>query len=297
MSTLPPFVPVPVEDGSYEPPPHAVIEGEAPPRIPHLGHALLLFAIAFIVFILAQGVLLLTTGAYRDPTRLIAIAHNPKYLLAVQAALYLVTLGVAWLVFPMLWQRTFPEGIQWNLPRARTLAWKLIPLGLALSFLVQALTSLITMPKSMPMDDFFRTRTDVWLITAFGTLLAPAVEEIFFRGFLFPAFAIAYDWLSLPRTPEAILEWRSTTTLSTASFFFSGFLTSVFFAGLHAAQLAHTWAAVAVLLAVSFLFTFIRVRTQSVACSALLHASYNFSVFLTAFIASGGYRHLDKLTR
>ncbi len=297
MSTLPPFVPVPVEDGSYDPPPHKIVEGEAPPRIPHLGHALLLTAIGIIVLVLAQGLLLAALGGFRDPARFAAAAHNPKVLLAIQAALYLITLAAAWLIFPRLWQRGFAEGIQWNAPRARTLAWKLIPLGLALSWIVQALSSLITMPKSMPMDDFFRNRTDVWLITAFGTLLAPAVEEIFFRGFLFPAFAIAYDWLSLPRTPEAILEWRSTTTLTTASFFFSGFLTSVFFAGLHAAQLAHTWAAVAILLGVSFVFTFIRVRTQSVACSALLHASYNFSVFLTAFVASGAFRHLEKLTR
>ncbi len=297
MSTLPPFVPVPVEDGSYEPPPHAVVEGEAPPRIPHLGHALLLTGIGIIVLILSQAVLLAAIGGFRDPARFAAAAHNPKILLAIQAALYLITLAIAWLVFPRLWQRGFAEGIQWNVPRARALAWKLIPLGLALSWIVQALSSLITMPKSMPMDDFFRTRTDVWLITVFGTLLAPAVEEIFFRGFLFPAFAIAYDWLSLSRTPEAILQWRSTTTLTPASLIFSGFLTSVFFAGLHAAQLAQTWSAVAILLCVSFIFTFVRARTQSVACSALLHASYNFSVFATAFVVSDGFRHLDKLTR
>lgn len=297
MSTLPPFVPVPVEDGSYEQPPHKLVEGEAPPRIPHLGHALLLFGIAAIVFVLAQGLLIVATGAYRDPHLLSTVAHNPKYILGIQAVLYLATLSVAWLVFPILWQRTFLDGIQWNAPKARELALKLIPLGIALSWFVQVVTSLITMPKQMPMDDFFRTRTDVWLITIFGTLLAPAVEEIFFRGFLFPAFAIAYDWLSLQRTPEAIRHWRSTTTLSTPSFFFSGILSSIFFAGLHAAQLAHTWAAVAVLLCVSCAFTWVRVRTQSVACSALVHASYNFTVFLTAFIASGGYRHLERLTR
>jgi len=39
------------------------------------------------------------------------------------------------------------------------------------------------------------------LITLFGTLVAPMFEEIAFRGFLLPAFAIAYDWLSL-RAPR-----------------------------------------------------------------------------------------------
>ena len=295
MSSLPPLVPV--EQGNYETPSPAPVEGEAPPRIPHIGHALLLTLIAFVAFVLAQGALLIVTGAYRDPAVLKSVSHNPKDLLAVQAGIYIATLLVAWLIFPLLWQRPFAEGIQWNTPRARTLALRLIPAGFVLSWIVQVVTGFITMPKSIPLDDFFRTRTDVWLVTAFGTLLAPAVEEIFFRGFLFPAFAIAYDWLSLPRTPEAVLLWRSTTTLSTTSFVFSGFVTSVFFAWLHAAQLGHTWAAVAVLLCVSFLFTWVRWRTQSVACSALLHATYNFAVFVSAFIASGGYRHLDKLTR
>jgi membrane protease YdiL (CAAX protease family) len=297
MSTLPPLVPVPVEDGSYETPPHPPVEGEAPPRIPNLAHALLLFSIAFVLLVLAQGLLLVVTGAWHDPRLFGAVARNPKYVLTVQAVVYLGTILIAWLVFPMLWQRPFPEGIQWNAPKARDLAWKLIAAGIALSFTVQTITSFITMPKSMPMDDFFRTRSDVWLITIFGTFLAPAVEEIFFRGFLFPAFAIAYDWLSLPRTPEAILNWRSTTTLTIPSFFFSGLLTSIFFAGLHAPQLGHTWTAVAVLLCVSFVFTWVRVRTQSVACSTLLHASYNFSVFLAAFIVTGGFRHLEKMTR
>ena len=295
MSSLPPLVPV--EQATYEPPSPVPVEGEAPPRIPHLGHALLLFLIAFVALVLSQGLLLVITGAYHSADTMSAVIRNPKCILAVQAALYVATLLAAWIIFPMLWQRTFADGIQWNAPKAKKLAWKLIPLGLALSWTVQAVTSLITMPKSMPMDDFFKTRTDVWLITAFGTLLAPVVEEIFFRGFLFPAFAIAYDWLSLARTPEAIILWRSTTTLTIPAYLFSGFLTSVFFALLHAAQLAHTWAAVAVLLCVSFLFTWVRWRTQSVACSALLHASYNFCVFLTAFVVTGGYQHLDRMTR
>ena len=297
MSTLPPLVPVPVEDGSYETPPHPPVEGEAPARIPNLAHAVLLFGTAFSLLMLSQAALFTMTGAWQDPHTMLAVSRTPKYVLAVQAVVYFGTLLIASIVFPRLWQRPFAEGMQWNAPKAKALAWQLIPAGVAVSFTVQALSSLISMPKSMPMDDFFKTRSDVWLITCFGTLLAPAVEEICFRGFLFPALAIAYDWLSLSRTPEAVLHWRSTTTLTTASFLFSGLLTSICFALLHAAQLAHTWAAVGLLLCVSFVFTWVRVRTQSVACSSLMHASYNFSVFLSAFVVTSGFRHLEKMTR
>ena len=43
--------------------------------------------------------------------------------------------------------------------------------------------------------------------------------------------------------------------------------------------------------------TVVRVRTRSVACSTLVHASYNLSVFVTLFFATGGYRHLEKMTQ
>jgi len=122
-------------------------------------------------------------------------------------------------------------------------------------------------------------------------------EEIAFRGFLFPAFAIAYDWLSLPRTPAAREHWHTTTGLTKASIVFSAILSSVFFALLHAEQLAHAWTALFVLFCVSLVLTLVRIRTQSVASSTLVHASYNASVFLTMFIATGGYRHLERLTR
>ena len=74
---------------------------------------------------------------------------------------------------------------------------------------------------------------DAWLITLFGTLVAPVFEEVCFRGFLLPAFAIAYDWLSLPRTAEARSRWQTTATLTPASLVFSAVLTSIFFALMH----------------------------------------------------------------
>jgi hypothetical protein len=162
---------------------------------------------------------------------------------------------------------------------------------------VQAISSLIPMPKSIPMDSFFHTPSDVWIVTLFGTLLAPLFEEICFRGFLLPAFAIAYDWLSLPRTPVAVQRWQTTTNLGAAGLLFSAIATSILFALLHAEQLAHAWGALIVLFCVSLVLTLVRVRTQSVACSALVHACYNLSVFIALFVVTGGYRHLDRLAK
>jgi len=265
---------------------------ERPVRIPHLGHAILFLAIAGVFLLLTQLVML---GLSHPTVAASKSVFSPKLLVGSEALSYLATLALSWVIFPFLWKRTFAEGIQANPDAARRNAIRLVPIGIVLSFSVQAMSSLATLPKDIPMDDFFRTRSDIWLVTAFGILLAPLFEEILFRGFLLPAFAIAYDWLSLPRTPAAHEAWLSTNKLSRASLVFSSVLTSICFAALHGQQTAFAWPVLALLFCVSLILSYVRLRLRSVMASTLIHASYNATIFLTAFIATGGYRHLDKI--
>jgi uncharacterized protein len=269
---------------------------EPPVRIPHLGHAALFLAIAGIFLLLTQ---LLLIGLVHPPVitgKAVSASVSPKLLVGSEALSYIATLTLAWFIFPLLWKRPFAEGIQANLDAARRNALRLIPIGLVLSFAVQAISSLATMPKDIPMDDFFRTASDVWLVTAFGTLVAPLFEEVLFRGFLLPAFAIAYDWLSLPRTPAAHEQWRSNNKLTRPSLVFSAVLTSILFAALHGQQTGFAWPVLILLFCVSLALSYVRLRLRSVMASTLIHVSYNAAIFLTAFIATGGYRHLDKIT-
>ncbi len=267
-----------------------------PRRIPHLGHAILFVTFAGAILLLSQT-LLLGFFTLHTSQKVAASVQNPKLLVAAMTIAYISSLITSWLFFPLLWHRSFSEGLQWNFAAARRNLLKLVGMGLVLGWTVQAISSLIPMPKTIPMDNFFHTPSDVWLVTLFGTLLAPAFEEICFRGFLLPAFAIAYDWLSLPRTPIARQRWQTTINLSTAGLLFSAIVTSILFALLHAEQLAHAWGALFVLFCVSLVLTLVRIRTQSVACSAIVHACYNLSVFIALFIVTGGYRHLDRIAR
>ena len=297
---LPSFRPIGTEDETamFLPDTPNTSSDYTPRRIPHLGHAILFVSYTGLILILAQAILLGSfTHALQDSQKVAASILQPKLLVASMAAAYIATLITSWFFFPLLWHRSFSEGLQWNFAALRRNVFKLIGVGLVLGWTVQAISSLIPVPKSIPMDNFFRTPSDVWLVTLFGTLLAPAFEEIAFRGFLLPAFAIAYDWLSLPRTPLGLQRWQTTTNLSTASLLFSSIVTSILFALLHAEQLAHAWGALFVLFCVSLLLTFVRIRTKSVACSALVHACYNLSVFIALFIVTGGYRHLDRIAR
>jgi membrane protease YdiL (CAAX protease family) len=64
---------------------------------------------------------------------------------------------------------------------------------------------------------------------------------------------------------------------------------------MHAEQDAHLWAALVGLFSISLILTFVRVKTQSVAASALVHSAYNGFIFLMTIFATGGYRHLDRM--
>ena len=60
---------------------------------------------------------------------------------------------------------------------------------------MQFLSNFLPIPKTLPIDDFFRTPADVWMVALFGTFMAPVFEELAFRGFLLPSIASAWDWL------------------------------------------------------------------------------------------------------
>lgn len=268
----------------------------APRRIPNLGHAFLFILFAGGMLFMLQIILLLLGKSPAAVHGGAVTVQHPKLQLAILAGTYLTTLIASALFFPVLWKQPFLEGVRWHWNIGRHFAGRLIGLGLLLGAMTQALTYYITPPKTLPIDQFFLTPATAWLITLFGIIVAPVFEEICFRGFLLPAFAIAYDWLSLPRTEEARTHWRTTTLISAPALIFSAVLTSLCFAMLHFEQVAHLWAAMLILFTISLVLTVVRVKTQSVAASTIVHAAYNSFVFLGVLIGTGGYRYLDRIT-
>jgi membrane protease YdiL (CAAX protease family) len=126
-------------------------------------------------------------------------------------------------------------------------------------------------PKSLPIEEFFKSPASGYLLAAFAVLVAPVVEELFFRGFLYPALA----------------RW----TGSVASIL----ITAAAFAGLHGAQLAYAWAPLLVLFGVGVVLTTVRARTGSVATCVLVHMGYNFVLFVIVFIVTGGFHHMERV--
>ncbi len=265
-------------------------------RVPNLLHLLLFLALTVFALLLSESLLV----ALFHSRPLLQTLTDQRLQLIANILAYLIAITAAWFTFPLLWNRSFLVGISWN--PANASPWLLLA-GLLLGFLSQAVTALLPTPKKLPMEQFFHNPATIWLLAGFGTLLAPLFEEILFRGFLLPAVAIAIDWLRLPRHPNvspdetlAPLEaWRASDSFSFLALLVASILTSLMFALIHAPQLGYTWPAVSLLAAVSLVLCYIRLRTRSVAASTLIHASYNLSVFITLFVATGGFRHLDRV--
>lgn len=265
-------------------------------RIPNIGHALLFISIAGMMLAISELIVIAISGL---PT----IAHagavqvvHPKLQVAAKGATYAVTLLLAFFLYPLLWKRPFLDGLRWHWSSARNQVARLLPLGFILGILSFLVDALFSSSKAPPIDQFFLKASDAWVMTFFGVLIAPVFEEICFRGFLVPAIAIAYDWLSLPRTPESHMRWQATATLTPISLIFSAIVTSFLFMLIHGQQVGFAWGAMLVLFSVSLVLTFVRVKTQSVAASTLVHCAYNGFIFIVMIFATGGYRHLDRMT-
>ena len=316
---------------------------------PHIGHTLLfgvLVAIAgFVVGVIFELVLMHVAPHMREPAE--QMQTDPLLVIPVEALIYAVAAGASFLIFPLFWGRSFGQGVHWRAFIVRRRLWLVVGIGVVTSVVVQLLSNFLPIPKELPIDKFFTHPLGVWLIAIFGVTVAPAFEELAFRGFLLPSLASAWDWvMQRVRTPRDLVVaaaahqptesvWQQQAAIYSslppdgASVFhhleteedaaggsqhhpehgsgppdphwswpaivFATIITSIGFALLHGAQLAHSFAPLAVLFAVSVVLCATRLRFHSLAASTLVHSMYNATIFVMLFIGTDGFRHLDKL--
>jgi uncharacterized protein len=301
---------------------------------PHIGHTIL-FGFLVVLAGFLVGLIFALSLPHVAPhlhESIDEMQTDPRIVIPVEAIVYAVAAAASFLIFPLLWQRSFGEGVHWRVFIAERRWWLLVAIGAATSLTVQLLSNFLPIPKELPIDKFFTNRLGVWLIAIFGVTVAPAFEELAFRGFLLPSLATVWDWLiwrmrapriepqipaenpwqeqaidSLPPTQETAVfhhtvvpsvnrvSGNSDPRWSLPALVFSTVITSIGFAMLHGAQLAHSLAPLSVLFAVSVVLCITRLRFHSLAASTLVHSIYNATIFVLLFIGTGGFRHLDKL--
>ena len=268
-------------------------------RIPHFGHlAFLLLALAPIG-LLATG--LLMGLAMHDHLLGISTTQqaigNIHYILGSEGLLYLFTFALALLIFPLFWHESFFAGVQWNAAAAFRLRWRLASAAVVCFLLAILSGELFPGPTNAPIERIFRTPGAAWLLFAFGVTFAPFFEETIFRGFLLPSLCTAYDWMREKTAHEPVppLGPNGHPQWSLPAMVVGSVLTSLPFAAMHAEQTGYAMGPFFLLVGVSLVLCFARLATRSLAASVLVHACYNFLLFIIMLVASGGFRHLDKM--
>jgi membrane protease YdiL (CAAX protease family) len=253
-------------------PPQISLPGESGENPPWTGWDVLRIAALTLAMIFAF-VLLVTIGAEKllyPKLSIIDVAKMPMISVVAQLGAYLVVLGFMYAVATRH-GKTFGEAVSWNWPGWSALAY--LGAGVAFSVGLQGLAHVLPMPKSLPIDKFFQTPAQAWVLTIFGVTLAPLLEELFFRGFLYPVLA------------------RRLGTV------FAVILTASGFALIHEAQLGRAWGPVLIVFLIGLTLTIIRAVTKSVAAGVLTHVAYNGTISVLVFIVSGGFRHLERITQ
>jgi len=250
-----PLVPVPVEDPSW-----GIWEIVG---IIAVGFATLFFFV-IMVMLLAHRFL------YPRESMAEVLQQHPMLLIGAQALAYLAVIGFMMFLVKRTNPLPFGEAIRWKWPEN---PWAYLFGGFALSLGLQFIGHFLPIPKDLPMVRFFRSSSDAWTLAVFRVFIAPLMEELFFRGFLYPVLA--------KRLGMAV----------------SIVLTGIGFALVHASQLGHAWGPVLIIFLVGVTLTTARARAKSVAAGWLIHFAYNGTIFSLMFLATGGFRHMERLNQ
>ena len=80
----------------------------------------------------------------------------------------------------------FWQAIRWNWPRSE---WKPLALGRQCCSCSTCWRMCLPMPKDTPFEHLFDRPRDAYLLAIIAVTLGPLMEELFFRGFLYPVLA------------------------------------------------------------------------------------------------------------
>ncbi|HWH57373.1 MAG TPA: type II CAAX endopeptidase family protein [Terriglobales bacterium] len=220
--------------------------------------AIIQFVIPFVVII---PIVVLVAAKTLYPTlTFMQVAQQKLWIaLCTQFAWYVVVLIYMVMFIEGTYRRRFWDAIQWKWPHK---TWQfLVPLGMVL-VLLQGMEKFFRMPKHIPMQEYLKTPSIAILTAIFAVSLGPLMEELFFRGFLYPVLA---------------RRWGMFAAIS---------ITSIAFGLIHSAQLAFSPGLVLIVFLVGLVLTIVRAKTGSVGSSLVVHISYNSTLVILGAIAS-----------
>jgi membrane protease YdiL (CAAX protease family) len=229
---------------------------------------LLIAGLAFITILVLQTVVLFVAHAFVYPRlELGDVAQQPIVLLVSQILVYIPVAACMVLLIEGKYRVAFWQAIRWNWPRSE---WKWLALGAVMLFVLAGLETILPLPKDTPFEHLFDRQRDALLLALIVVSIGPLMEELFFRGLMYPVLArrIGTAWGIV--------------------------LTALPFGLIHLPQYGWAWGAALVISLVGVVCGVVRAATKSVAASFLVHVGYNGTQMLIALVYTHGFRHMDK---
>jgi len=195
------------------------------------------------------------------------VSQEPLLLLVLTFLMYLPVAVFMVLLVEGKYHARFWPAIGWNWPRSQ---WKLLGLGAVMLIVLNLLGNLLPMPKDTPLEHFFDRPRDAYLLAVLAVSVGPLMEELFFRGFLYPVLARRWG-----------VGWGIV-------------LSALPFALMHLPQYGYAWAVVLMIFVVGVVCGVVRAATRSVGASFLVHVGYNGTQMLIAIAYTRGFTHMPK---
>ena len=231
---------------------------------------LVLVLVALFALIFCGIVIGLYVAAFHPRQKPEEVAGIPVISILAQAFTSVAVFGAMYWTVVRRYRSPFWDSVRWKWP-AGPPALLCAAGGVAVALLVDFASSFAPIPKSLPIYKLFGTTASAYALAGYGILMAPAIEELFFRGFLFPVLARRSG------VPLAVL------------------LTSLAFTSIHASQLAGAWLPLLILFFVGLTFTLARAWSGSVAVPYLMHLAYNATLFAGLFLSTGYFQHMEQM--
>jgi membrane protease YdiL (CAAX protease family) len=175
--------------------------------------------------------------------------------------------GLLFLLVEGKYRIPFWDAIRWKWEKAN---WGMIAIGAVTFIVLQSLGNLLPMPKETPFDRLFKNARDAYFLAIMAVTIGPAVEELFFRGFLYPVLARRWG-----------IAWGV-------------FFSALPFALLHLPQYGYAWGIILVVFGVGVVCGIVRAVTGSVAASFLVHVGFNGIQMLIAMLFTHGFTRAPK---
>jgi len=240
-------------------------EGPLSPQNPWRMADLIVFGVFFLITVLFLPVTVIRIWRiFRPDLKLTDLTAVDQVIL--QGVMNLILVGFIAFLIKIVHRRSFVETIHWYRNYQYNTGF-LISLGATLAITVLIVSSFLPPGEAPPIEKLLSSTRAVYVFALFGIGAAPLFEEIIFRGFLFKVlFDIGGPGIAVSAT-------------------------AILFALLHLPQLWGSWAGVGLIFVVGYVLSFVRLRSNSLIPSFIIHTSYNamlFGVFaLGTFVQKG----------